>query len=329
VRVTVTDKSGKQVRQQTARAEAGVINRVIWDMRYDSPIPTAPGAGRGTAAGGGAAAVGGGRGGRGGAGRGGAAAAGTPAEGGAAAGEIANEFGAPGAEAGRGGGGGGGRFGGAGRGSLVDPGEYTVALTLAGKTETQKVTVEEDPRIQMSDDVRSRRRKAIDTLVSMTKEADSGRRKAVAMTTALTNLTDSWKTANAAPVPDAVKTAAEDLLKRLKTAAALFENQNAGGRGAGGSAGPPPPYTPPPVPQKIARLMGSIDSYSAAPTSRQMSDIDAASAELQKGMAEINKLWDEVPKFNKMMSDAGVQYFKVDLNSVPAATFGGRGGGEQ
>ncbi len=307
VRVTVTDKSGKQVRQENTRAVAGTINRTIWDMRYDSPIPPA---------------AGGGRGGRGGGGRGGrGAAAGT------AAGEIANEFGAPGAaEAGRGGGGGGGgggRFGGAGRGSLVDPGEYTVSLTLAGKTETQKVTVEDDPRIQMSDEVRARRRKAIDTLVSMTKEADGGRRKAVAMTTALTNLTNGWKTPNAAPVPEAVKTAAEDLLKRVKTAAAIFENQNAGGRG--GSAGPPPPYSPPPVTQKIARLMQGIDNYSEAPTSRQMSDIDVASAELQKGLAAINTLWDEVPKFNKMMSDAGVQYFKVDLNSVPAATFGGRG----
>ncbi len=173
----------------------------------------------------------------------------------------------------------------------------------------------------MSDEVRARRRKAIDTLVSMTKEADGGRRKAVAMTTALTNLTNGWKTPNAAPVPEAVKKAADDLLKRVKTAAAVFENQNAGGRG--GSAGPPPPYTPPPVTQKIARLMQGIDNYSEAPTSRQMSDIDVASAELQKGLAAINTLWDEVPKFNKMMSDAGVQYFKVDLNSVPAATFGG------
>ncbi len=74
--------------------------------------------------------------------------------------------------------------------------------------------------------------------------------------------------------------------------------------------------------------MGTIDGYSAAPTARQLADLDAASAELQKGLVEINKLWDDVPKFNKMMSDAGVQYFKVDLNSVPAATFGGRGGGD-
>ncbi len=339
VRVTVADKSGKQIRQLTARATAGEINRVTWDMRYDSPIPTGGGVGA-TAAGGGGGGGGrgGGRGGRGG-GRGGGATATAPgtvtevpaAAGEAAAGELANEFGAEASGRGAGGGGGGGGGGrgfGGGRGSLVDPGDYTVTLTLAGKSDTQTVKVEEDPRVQMTDEDRARRRKAVDTLVSMTKEADAARRKAVAMTTALTNLTESWKAPTAAPVPDPVKQAADDLLKRVKTAAAVFENQGGGGRGAGGSAGPPPPYTPPPVTQKIARLMGAIDGYSAAPTSRQMSDIDDATAQFQKGLAEVNKLWDEVPKFNKMMSDAGVQYFKVDLNSVPAATLGGRGGGE-
>src|SRR5581483_4602281 len=332
VRITVVDKSGKQVRQLTARAEAGVINRTTWDMRFDSPIPPA---GRGTGAGAAAAAGGGGRGGRGGGGRGGrgggAAAAEAPQAqaaaggeaGGQASGEIANEFGAEGAAGGRGaggGGGGGGRGFGGGRGSLVDPGDYTITLTLAGKSETQTVKVEEDPRVQMSDADRSKRRQAIDTLISMTKEADAERRKIVAMQTALTNLTDSWKASTAAPIPDAVKTAADDLMKRVKTAAAVFEAQGGGRGGAGGgSAGPPPPYTPPPVTQKISRLLGAIDGYSEAPTARQMSDMEAASAELKKGTAEVDKLWDEVPKFNKLMSDNGVQYFKVDVNSVPAA----------
>ncbi|HWC95279.1 MAG TPA: hypothetical protein VG456_00980 [Candidatus Sulfopaludibacter sp.] len=328
VRLTVADKAGKQIRQMNARAEAGVVNRVVWDMRMDSPIPPAGGAG--AAGGGGRGAGGGGRAGRGG-GRGAAADA-PPATSEVAAGEIANEFGAEaggrGAGGGGGGGGGGRGFGGAGRGSLVDPGDYVVTISLAGKTDTQTVKVEDDPRVQMSDDDRAKRRKAVDTLISLTKEADTGRRRSVAMTTALTSLTDSWKTTNAAPVPDEVKKAADDLLKRVKTAAAVFENQGGGRGGAGGSAGPPPPYTPPPVTQKIARLMQTIDGYSAAPNAKQLADIEDASATVQKGLVDVNKLWDEVPKFNKMMSDAGVQYFKVDLNSVPAAAPGGRGGGQ-
>jgi len=190
------------------------------------------------------------------------------------------------------------------------------------------VKVEDDPRVQMSDEDRAKRRKAVDTLVSLTKEADATRRRAVAMHTALTNLAQSWNGPTAPVVPEDVKKALTDLEKRVSVAAARFEAQGGGRGGAGGSAGPPPAYTPPPVPQKIARLMQTIDGYSEAPTTKQMADIDEVSAQLKKDATEVDKLWDEVPKFNKMMSDAGVQYFKVDVNSVPAAAFGGRGGGQ-
>ena len=331
VHITVADALGKQIRTLNTRAEAGAVNRTVWDMRTDSPIPPA---GRGAAAGGGRGAGGGGRGGRGG-GRGAAEAG----EGGEQGGELTTEFGAAGAEGGRGaeggagggrgagGGGGGGRFGGPARGSLVDPGSYTVTLTATGKTATATVKVEDDPRVQMSDDDRARRRKAVDTLMSMTKEADASRRRVVAMTTALTNLTDSWKQPNAAAVPDAVKKAVEDMLARAKKAEAVFQAAG-GGRGfGGGGAGPPPAYTPPPVTQKITRLMFTIDGYSAAPTSRQMSDIEQCSSELKKGQSDVDALWDEVPKLNKLMTDNGVQYFTVNINAVPAAPpFGGRGG---
>jgi hypothetical protein len=79
------------------------------------------------------------------------------------------------------------------------------------------------------------------------------------------------------------------------------------------------------VTQKINRLLGAIDGYSAVPTSRQLADIEEASAQLQKSIAEVNKLWDDVPKLNKTLADAGVAYFNVDVNSVGPAP-GGRGG---
>jgi photosystem II stability/assembly factor-like uncharacterized protein len=324
VRITVTDKAGKPVRTMNARAEAGVINRAVWDMRYDSPIPPAN---RTDTAAAGRGVHGGGRGGRGGRGE-------TAGEGQAGAnvsGELASEFGAPGAagtagaEAG-GAAGGGGRFGGPGRGPLVDPGEYTVTISSNGKTGSRTVTVEEDPRVEFSAEDRAKRRKAIDTLVALARDAEASRKKAVAMNTALTNLTEGWKHAGAPQAPDNVKKAVEDMAARVKKAAAVFEAE--GGRGGrGGGAGPPAAYTPPPVTQKIARLINTIDSYSAAPTSRQMADIEEASAELQKGAAEIDALWAETPKLNKVMSDSGVQYFTIDLNSVPPSAQGGRGGG--
>jgi len=201
-----------------------------------------------------------------------------------------------------------------------------VTISAAGKTDSHTVTVTDDPRVQMSTEDRSKRKKAIDTLVTMTKEADAVRRKAAGMNTALTALTDSWKQPNAPPVPDPVKKAAEDLLARVKAAVAVFEAQGGGRGGGGGGAGPPLSYTPPPVTQKIARLMGTIDGYSEPPTSRQLADIEEAAAQLQKGTAEVNKLWDEVPKLNKQMADAGVLYFTVTPSTAPPAA-GGRGGG--
>ncbi len=42
-----------------------------------------------------------------------------------------------------------------------------------------------------------------------------------------------------------------------------------------------------------------------------MADLAEAQAQLQAGIAEVNRLWDEVPKLNKTMQDAGVPYFAV------------------
>ena len=324
VRVTVKDKAGNDVRQLTGRAEAGAINRLAWDMRSDAPIRPAGGQ-----------TAGGGRGGRGGGaasgGRGATVAAGAaapafaaPESGGGGPGEPASEN--PEAAGGAGGGGGRGGFGG-NRGTLVDPGDYSVTLTLAGKTETKTVTVVDDPRLNVSPDDRTKRRTAITRLFTMTREAEDARRKIVAMNTAVSGLTEGWKRPAAPPVPDAVKKAADDTLAKIKAVLGAFQSPAGGGRGAGGGAGAPPPYTPPPVNQKISRLMGAIDGYSGPPTSRQLSDIDDCAAQLQKGLDELAKLDGEVPKLNKLMHDAGVPYITVDTTSVPPAQGGGRGGG--
>jgi hypothetical protein len=202
---------------------------------------------------------------------------------------------------------------------LVDPGEYTVTVAAAGKTDSRTIKVEEDPRVQFSDADRAKRRKALSTLTTMTHDADAASRRITAINTALTNLTDSWKLPNAPAVPDSVKKAAADLQAKVKPVFQTFANQ--GGNREGGA--PPPPYTPPPVTQKINRLLNAIDGYTSAPTSRQLADIEDASAQLQKGIAEVNQLWDEVPRFNKLMTDAGVAYFTVNLSVAQPA---GRGG---
>jgi hypothetical protein len=338
VTVKVADKDGTLVRTlPPARAEAGVVNRLLWDMRYDSPIPPAAagagGGGRGGAGGGGGGRGGGGRGGAGGGGgggRGGAAAGGgAVAQPGGGEGEQAAptmEEGGPGGGGGGGGGGGRGGFG-AGRGSLVDPGEYTVTLTMAGKSESIKVTVEEDPRVELSAADRAKRREAVVKLTAMVKEADEARRKVTAMNTALSNLVESWSQPSAPAVPEAIKKAATDLRDQLKPAIATFQGPAGGGRGGfggggGGGAGPPLQYNPPTVSAKLQRLLGAIDGFSGPPTATQLADIEKCSVQLKAGLPDVAKLWDAVPQFNKQMQDAGVPYFKVDLSAVGAPTGG-------
>jgi hypothetical protein len=278
VKITVTDKAGNKIRELNGSGEPG-INRVNWDLRYDAPAQPPPA---------------------------------NPAASGAQPGENAEPEAAGGG--GRGGGGGGGPFGfGGNRGPLVDPGEYDVAIAAAGKNETKTVAVEEDPRITLSAADRAKRRQALTKLYGMAREAETGRRRIVAMRTSLTTLTDSWKRPGATQPSDSVKKAAEDLLVRVKEVAGLFEVDRQGGLGF---AGPPLTYTPPPVNQKIGRLMGAIDGYAAAPTERQFTDIDQASAELGPALASVNKLAnEEVPRLNKMMADAGVPY----VNTGPAS----------
>ena len=226
-----------------------------------------------------------------------------------------------------GGAGGGGFGGGRGGGAMsVDPGTYTITLSLAGKTESQTVKVDEDPRLSFSAADRAKRKALVDRAVALAKEADVARRKIVALRTALTTLSDGWKRPGAAPVPEAIRKYVDDLLARAKTAAIpAFEAPPSDEPRLLGFAGAPLGYNEPTVSSQITRVMQSAMNYPAAPTTKQMADLDQAEANLKAAVAEVAKFDGEVPKLNKMMADAGVPYFTVDTANVPAAT-GGRGG---
>lgn len=185
-----------------------------------------------------------------------------------------------------------------------------MTIALGGKTDSKTVVVEQDPRIQVPATDREKRRQTIDTLVTLTREADAARKRAVAIHASLVSLTDSWKAPNAPKIPEAIKKSADDLLARSKTVADRFVSS--GGARQGGE--PPPVYTPPPVTQKIGRLLGALDNYTGAPTSRQLAEAQDCSAQLQKDVADLNRLAADVPGLNKMMISAGIPYFNAGVN---------------
>ncbi len=250
-----------------------------------------------------------------------------PEAGGGAPGEPGAAGGDPEAAA-AGAGRGGGRGGFGGRGSLVDPGDYVVTLTAAGKSETRTVTVQDDPRSTITNEDRIRRRTAITKLSALAKQADESRRKIVAVNTALTGLQDGWKKPNAPAVPEAAKKAVDDMQARVKTVLGTFEppRPRPGAARRGGRARIKRP--PPPVNQKITRLMGTIEGYGGPPTAKQLSEVEDCTKQLSPRWDWSTGFLDDMPGLNKTLAAAGVAYFTVDTNNVPAATFG-RGGGER
>jgi hypothetical protein len=141
VNLTITDQNNRVVRRMRRVADDAGINRVVWDLRHDTP----------------AGGAGGGRGGRGGGGGAGGASTEGPQGGAAqdtslaafrarraAAAALAEADAQPGAEE--------GGFGGRGGGGGLDvlPGVYTISLSVNGKQLTKTVQVNLDPRSDMT-----------------------------------------------------------------------------------------------------------------------------------------------------------------------------------
>jgi len=124
VKLTISDITGKVVRNLTAKKDVG-LNRVQWNLRGDPP--PRPAGFRGPGGNGGAGAPGG-----------------QPTQPPAAGQPPAGQTPAAPVAAGQGGGGGGGGRGGFNLGLPLDPGAYLVKLTVDGKEITTKVVIEAD-----------------------------------------------------------------------------------------------------------------------------------------------------------------------------------------
>jgi hypothetical protein len=288
VRVTVTDSTGKLVRELTGGGEPG-LNRVVWDLRYGAP-------------------GGGGFGGRGGGGRGGGGG------GGGRAGQPQPEQ-EPGQtqepQAAPQLGGGGGPFGG-GRGPGVPPGDYTIKLSVGGKDHTQIVRVGEDPRVQISDADRARYNETLMKAWELQRYAQSAGRAVQALKTQMTTIQESSRrnSNTSKEINDAIKSVADqvdDLQGKIVT---VFDQS--------GNAGPPLPDAPRPITGRIGQLFGSLDNYTAAPTADQLTRLNDLSLELKGLVDQLNKLIDEgIPNLNKQMRDSGVTFVNPGRRVTP------------
>jgi len=225
-----------------------------------------------------------------------------------------------------GGGGGGGRgFGGGGFGgggaSRVDPGVYTVKFNYGGKDYTKTVTVEEDPRIQISDSDRAARRKAIEDLQALQQQASQAQRTVTGIRTAVRNAMDTWR--GPTSVPANIRQAAEKLMKDSEAVCKKFASLQQCGLAAAqqlGTAGPALEEQETTISQRIGAVLGQIEGMTVPVNAWQLEQINVIKGLLEPAAQEAGKLPEQLNALNKLMNEAGIPHIR-------AAGGGGPGGG--
>ena len=133
----------------------------------------------------------------------------------------------------------GGGFGGFQGTMRVEPGEYTVKVASGKLEQSTKVVVEEDPRIEIS---RRGSRRAPPGAQSTRADGNSG----AAARRSITGLRTALKDYKTAKLPENIKKAADDLLKKVDTTCLKLGTPTQCGQPSPGLgwAGPPVVYTP-------------------------------------------------------------------------------------
>jgi photosystem II stability/assembly factor-like uncharacterized protein len=209
------------------------------------------------------------------------------------------------------------------RGPFVEPGEYTIKIKAGSREASQKVTVEGDPRIQISAADRTARREAIDKLYAMAKSTAKDRKTIEGIKEALKAVRDQWKKDTAKPeatkIPEDIQKAAEELQKKVDAVAEKFVRDREGL----GNAGPPFEWKPDPLPDQVQGLMGDMDGFAAAPGGQQQDRIAELMPLVSDASAQVKKIAEEdLPALNKKMNDAGIPHI------APTAQPRGGSGGE-
>jgi photosystem II stability/assembly factor-like uncharacterized protein len=212
------------------------------------------------------------------------------------------------------------------RGPLVDPGEYTIKIKAGEREATQKVTVEEDPRIVMSAVDRAARREALDQLYAMAKTTDKDRRTIEGIQTALKTAREQWKKdadkPNATKIPDDIVKSADELQKKVDAIAEKFIRERQGL----GNAGPPFEWKPDPLPNQVQALLGNLDEFAAAPGGQQKEKLAELIPLVSDASSQVKKIAEEdLPALNKKMNDAGIPH----IVPAPPQPRGGRGGEDE
>lgn len=178
----------------------------------------------------------------------------------------------------------------------------------------------EDPRVNFSAEDRAKKRAALVKLQPLVTQAQGAATQIVGLRTNLNTAIEAWKRPGAQQIPDNVKKAADDLLKKID---GIYVNWGTppGNANPIGSAGPPLVELPTPLSQRVAQLMGAIEGASNAPTDYELAQIEILAKKIPPAADEVRNLVTvDLSALNTMMNDAKIPHIQP-----PAAGFGGGG----
>ncbi len=286
VRITITDKDGKTVRNLEGTREAG-LNRVVWDLRGASLV-AAGGAGGGGEAGqeAGEGPQGGFGGGFGGGGFGGGGALRVEP------GEYSVKIAAAGVEQTK---------------KVTVEDDPRITLT-AEERAARRSAMDQLARMVTSGQSASRNVVGLRTTLNTTIEGWKRPR------------------APNKPPDNVVKAAEDLLKRVDETCKKLAAPQQCGGRGQSlGNAGPALEYTPPPVTQRIGQILGGLEGFTAPPTKWQLDQMKLLSTMLADATGSASRFSDDLKALNKMMNEAGVPHIIPPAAGAAAQAAAGMG----
>ncbi len=198
---------------------------------------------------------------------------------------------------------------------LVDPGTYTVAVTLEKSSAAKSVTVEEDPRIEISPADRAERRKSVLRAYELNGRSVRSFQTVSRLKNVLTEALDEWKKAEVPKMPDEIKAAAEVLLKKATELRGRFVPPPL----PEGWAGPPLEVLPPTIGERLGLLTRDLEEYTSPPSEDQKKDLEALASLIDETAQAIQRLVDEdLAELNGKMNQAGIP--RIILNVSPTQT---------
>ncbi len=199
-------------------------------------------------------------------------------------------------------GGGGGGF--IPRGPRVQPGEYTIRISVGENHVSKTVRVEDDPRIRISAADRARWQDASIKTYELQKSADATRRSMQNLKSQTSAVQDALKK------KAGVSQSLIDEVKELDAKIDAAQRKLIPVLNTSGSAGPPLPGTPRPLIARLGQLAGTFDSYTAAPTADQTERMDELAKELRSIVDEWNRVIEAASSLNNRLRESGVQTLK-------------------